>query len=288
MQNRNKLVHKVCRSWNVRPSTFSCVGPPQHNMPPVFKTQSCDRFVVLDLSASSSECGGVPDCRAASSPLRSPDSNFCSDHHVTQDMLTGEIWLSISQLNWECTCHSLLDKLWLAPVYQASELWKPLMDEIWTSIFLSSRLLNKLLLKFTAMFADMCFRECSCLPAFPPHELSSREENNLGGKQNELQGEHEDILGPLSGLMRGLSCWAHKAWRRWKGKLIVQWFVLLYINKRSHGALKLPWMRNPRLFILTLFMVCGVVILPHGRGNFSSFTGNEWGCIFFFSYPESP
>lgn len=83
-----------------------------------------------------------------------------SDYNVPQDMLTGKIWLS-SQLNWECTRHSLLDKLWLAAVHQASELWKPLMDEIWTSIFLSSCLLNKLLLKFTAMFADMCFRERS-------------------------------------------------------------------------------------------------------------------------------
>lgn len=93
------------------------------------------------------------------------DTGVCSHRSVPQDMLTGKIWLSISQLNWECTCHSLLDKLRLAPVHQASELWKPLMDEIWTSIFLSSRLLNKLLLKFAAMFADMCFRECSCFPA---------------------------------------------------------------------------------------------------------------------------
>lgn len=100
-------------------------------------------------------------------PRRSPDTKVCSDHNVPQDMLTGKIWLSISQQNSECTCHSLLDKLWLAPVHQASELWKPLMDEIWTSIFLSSCLLNKLLSKFTAMFADMCFRECSCCPGFP-------------------------------------------------------------------------------------------------------------------------
>lgn len=114
-----------------------------------------------------SDCRRVTDCFvgiAAFSPQLSPDTNACSDHNVPQDTLTGKIWLSISQLNLKCTCHSFFDKLWLAPVHQASELWKPLMDEIWTSIFLSSCLLNKLLLKFTAMFADMCFREC--IPAF--------------------------------------------------------------------------------------------------------------------------
>lgn len=246
---------------------------------------TCDSFVEFDVSASRFGCCAVTDCRAgiaAFSPLRSLESNVCSDHRVTQDMLTGKIWLSISWLNWECTCHSLLDKLWLAPVHQASELWKPLMDEIWTSIFLSSRLLNKLLLKFTAMFADMCFRECSCLPAFPLHKLSSGEENNLGGKQSELQEEHDDILGLLSGLMRGLSYWAHKAWRQWKGKLIVQWFVLLYINKISYSV------RNRLLFVLTLFMLCSAVILLHDRGNFSRLTGNKWTCMFFLSHPEWP
>lgn len=147
-------------------------------------------------------------------PQLSPDTNVCSDHDVPQDMLTGKIWLSISQLNWECTCHSLLDKLWLAPVHQASELWKPLMDEIWTSIFLSSCLLNKLLLKFTAMFADMCFRKCSCLRAFPSaQDIFRAEGNNLCEKQSEFRWEREDIFWRASGLMRGLSCWVHEAWR---------------------------------------------------------------------------
>lgn len=123
-----------------------------------------------------SDCRRVTECIVgitAFFPQLSPDTNVCSDHNVPQDMLTGKIWLSISQLNWECTCYSLLDKLWLAPVHQASELWKPLMDEIWTSIFLSSCLLNKLLLKFTAMFADMCFGERSCSLLSTLHKLSS-------------------------------------------------------------------------------------------------------------------
>lgn len=128
-----------------------------------------DSVAVWVLSAFLSDFCKVADCSAgntAFSPQLSPDTNTFSDHNVPQDMLTGKIWLSIRQLNWKCTCHSLLDKLWLEPIQQPSELWKPLMDEIWTSIFLSSCLLNKLLFKFTTMFADMCCGQRSCLPAF--------------------------------------------------------------------------------------------------------------------------
>lgn len=120
---------------------------------------------VAVLSAFLSVCCKIADCSAGNTafyPQLSPDTNTFSDHNVPQDMLTGKIWLSIRQLNWKCTCHSLLDKLWLEPIQQASELWKPLMDEIWTSIFLSSCLLNKLLLKFSTMFADMCCGQRSC------------------------------------------------------------------------------------------------------------------------------
>ena len=143
-------------------------------------------------------------CQTGVDPL--PQKSW--DTNAPQDLLTGKTWLSISQLNRDCTCHGLLDKLWLASVHQASELWKPLMDEIWTSIFLRSCLLNKLPLKFIAMFADMCCRECSYLPEPPHHHTPSAqvifwvEGNKLREQGSELQWQHGDILWRPSGLMR--------------------------------------------------------------------------------------
>ena len=176
-----------------------------------------------------SDCGGVADCSVgivAFFPRRSPDTEVCSDHNVPQDMLTGKIWLSISQLNSECTCHSVLDKLWLAPIHQASELWKPLMDEIWTSIFLSSCLLNKLLSKFTAMFADMCFRE-----RLARFLLKAQVKWSECGKQSELQWQHEDYLLRAAGLMGGLSCWVHEAWRKAAGSQVDCLMICLIVNQ---------------------------------------------------------
>lgn len=121
-------------------------------------------------------------------PQPSPETKVRSDHNVTPDMLTGTTWLSISQLKWEWTCHSLPDKLWLAPVHQAGELWKPLMDEIWTSISLSSCLLNKLLLKFTAVFADVCFRERLSLT----HKLRSERRETIAERAENW--EREDVF----------------------------------------------------------------------------------------------
>lgn len=95
--------------------------------------------------------------------------------------------LIINKPNWECTRRSLLDKLWLAAVHRAGELWKPLMDEIWTSIFLSSCLLNKLLLKFIAMFADGRLSQAS-VPLASCHWLQIPCE-----EPSELQPEHEGV-----------------------------------------------------------------------------------------------
>lgn len=140
-------------------------------------------------------------------PRPSPETKVRSDRSVTPDTLTGTTWLSISRLKWECTCHSSPDKLWLAPVHQAGELWKPLMDEIWTSISLSSCLLNKLLLKFTAMFADMCSpSRTSC--------VLSRGKRSQGGPRTENARTYSDEC------QRGLSRWAHEAWRQREVRLI--------------------------------------------------------------------
>lgn len=75
------------------------------------------------------------------------------------------------------------------PVRQASELWKPLMDEIWTSIFLSRRLLNKSLFK---VHCHVC-----------RHAPRSRRRRG-----------HEDVFWRVPGLMGGSSCWAREAWRQ--------------------------------------------------------------------------
>lgn len=75
------------------------------------------------------------------------------------------------------------------PVCQASELWKPLMDEIWTSIFLSRRLLNKSLFK-------VHYHVCRHAP------------------RSQRRREHEDVFWQVLGLMGVSSCWAREAWRQ--------------------------------------------------------------------------
>lgn len=72
-----------------------------------------------------------------SEPFASPGTKVC------RDLGADTIYFSISQQRWEGSRRELLDKPWRAPVHRAAELWGALMDEIWTSIFLSCSRLNK-------------------------------------------------------------------------------------------------------------------------------------------------